>query len=657
MNQDSTRTDVGSRKEPVPSLMKKVPGAIVILLALALTAVFLVRVSGPICTEDLFWQMAQGKHILETGQIPHTDLYSHTASGHEDLPQEWLSEVIFESVFRIAGFSGIRILGGLFFLLGVWAVWSIQRRFGNSVTAASLGVMVFLVLDFWWIAQIRPHMFSLVFVFVYILLLDGCLDKWRLAGLLILQVIWTNLHAVGLLGVVFASGMAGVEILTWIAVRSRRAPAAEPEPEPWKMTGLAVVLAGLSPLTAIGPKIWNFSFGKIDSMKLIIDEWSRINLFRYDQTFPVLSGTIHGVVIVILVLFGMALLHAVLTSEGRSRIYIHRRQLAFALMGAAMGLQAVRFLFALVVPLAWSLAELRAAFRQWKTPPRVRSWAHSACGLMAVILAALLLASYLGRLDHWMDHAETVDEWSKPTLDRRLFPEMCTFLLESGVRGNLWNSYVTGGQLDYYVYPRCRVFIDGRTLVFPEQIIRDGKRIELGIHSADLLDQYGVDIFCGNGKIGISGMSFGRLDGNRNWISAFRSQEVDIRLRRGGARSAANLEAIQQYYEKQGIPFDPEKGFDAGKALEASPAWARRMRILPEAFFTPLSPAVSRMERAQRAFGLGVAFERLELHERAMSQFLLAMELAPQAAAPRAAFEAARSRWEADNQTSAPYRH
>src|SRR5438105_2115734 len=48
----------------------------------------------PLPISDLWWQLKTGELIVQTGRIPHTDLFSHTAAGSGWVVQGWLTAVL-----------------------------------------------------------------------------------------------------------------------------------------------------------------------------------------------------------------------------------------------------------------------------------------------------------------------------------------------------------------------------------------------------------------------------------------------------------------------------------------------------------------------------------------------------------------------------------
>ena len=52
------------------------------------------------------------------------------------------------------------------------------------------------------------------------------------------------------------------------------------------------------------------------------------------------------------------------------------------------------------------------------------------------------------------------------------------FLRESGLEGNLYNNYNMGGFLGYWLAPRLRTFVDGRTEHYPPELLDDYAAVE-----------------------------------------------------------------------------------------------------------------------------------------------------------------------------------
>ena len=140
-------------------------------LLLAAFAAFIVffttfKISGD---DDVFWHLATGKHIMETGHIPSQDIFGFVTQGQEWMPFEWGWDVITYNIFKIGGYNAISIFRTIIFLLMFFIYYIILRKFKVS---ASLSILMFILTAFGIIDRLtpRPHIMSLLF-FVLLLYL------------------------------------------------------------------------------------------------------------------------------------------------------------------------------------------------------------------------------------------------------------------------------------------------------------------------------------------------------------------------------------------------------------------------------------------------------------------------------------------------------
>ncbi len=83
--------------------MKAGPAAIVLSVCLLLHALW--AALEPITAADLWWTMAAGRWIAAHGTVPAVDVFSYTFAGAPWFNQEWLSQVAFYELYRVAGGS------------------------------------------------------------------------------------------------------------------------------------------------------------------------------------------------------------------------------------------------------------------------------------------------------------------------------------------------------------------------------------------------------------------------------------------------------------------------------------------------------------------------------------------------------------------------
>lgn len=144
---------------------------------------------------DTGWHIRTGEYILQTGHIPTTDLFSFSKPGAPWFAWEWLSDLIFALLFRIAGLKAVVLFCGALIALfatvvlryAIWRGANVSVAFPLAMFAVGSATIHFLA---------RPHLFTLLFLPVALWMLEADrLNPSRAVWLLVpLTALWTNLH-------------------------------------------------------------------------------------------------------------------------------------------------------------------------------------------------------------------------------------------------------------------------------------------------------------------------------------------------------------------------------------------------------------------------------------------------------------------------------
>ena len=73
---------------------------------LAVALPVLATLIGSLATVDLTYLIRAGEEIFATGRIPNVDTWTFTAAGLPWVDQQWGTEVIFATVYRLGGWTG-----------------------------------------------------------------------------------------------------------------------------------------------------------------------------------------------------------------------------------------------------------------------------------------------------------------------------------------------------------------------------------------------------------------------------------------------------------------------------------------------------------------------------------------------------------------------
>ena len=446
------------------------PGTVVsaVALAWALFGIRLFQIDG-----DVGRHIRVGRHILTTGEIPQTDIFSHTMIGEPFVPFEWLSEICFAAADRIAGLTGVAVLSALLFAATSLVVYSLVRRLGVGPLLASVTAAVSMILQAVHLLP-RPHLFTTLFAAVFLMLLETYRIRRSvvaLGGLIPIMALWTNLHGGFLVGFVL---LAVYSLDAWrpgSAVAATRIPLV--------VAAAACLIASF--LNPAGLGVWTHSLSYF-GMDFLVDQTNEYQSPDFHQ--------LHGKVFLVSILIGLSLLGSGISRAGFRDLTLFLGWLAAGLMSARniplFGVLAVPWF----APWAKNVLALSrdgplgpAATRMEEFDSRMEKVEAQISGFIPAVVLALILIFFAARSggDRYAFEPESFPVRAVAALD------------ELSLHGNVFNEMPWGGYL-LYARPDIPVFIDGQTDFYGEDLSRDYLRIRhLSPGGLDLLDVYEVD--------------------------------------------------------------------------------------------------------------------------------------------------------------------
>jgi hypothetical protein len=401
-----------------------------------------------------FWHIELGRQIMQTGEVPRSDVFTYTQAGKPWVDQSWAFDLIVASLYDNWGWSGAVVATALGL---AWIYGGLARGMSRdgvsplvtvvvAVLAAGIGTIHFLT---------RPHLFTFAFV---LWTLRACKEYheeggkriWRIP---IVVALWANLHGGFLAGpMIVATALLGHAISGRLdAERIRR------------LKGFAsvFVLSCLAPLlNPYGIGLYRHVFGLLltSGVTKLIDEYQ-----------PVPFGQSEAMVMEWFILAFIGL--TCFTTRRLSRY-----ELAHLLVWLHMSLSSVRQepLFAIVA--ASSLARLIDGLLTPSTDPeRTKSLGRwTAWPVVASLALAISVGAGVtwGKLDpsHWPTVAV-------PVLNRQ------------PVEARLFNEQAWGGMIEATCQPKRRTFLDDRFELFGKQAIVEYIEALQGGPGWDVLDK------------------------------------------------------------------------------------------------------------------------------------------------------------------------
>jgi hypothetical protein len=438
-------------------------------LTLALSAFALMGwFSTEVADSDTWWLLKSGQYIWQNHKLPVPDPFAYTTymgkpafPGEEhmrdfDLTHEWLSEVVFYLVYAAGGFAGLVLfravlLTGFCGVVGLVAFHRSQgfyRALGAAFLAATIAIRF---------RSDRPFLIGFLLLAVVVAALEYRRWLWLLPPMF---AVWANLHGGFFLGwAPLGAYCAEAFYLRWRG----RGPEGTPADERrlWLVSAACVLASGLNPNGFRAATIL-FTYGH-SALQGSLWEWQHTALWPLEA---------FGVV-----LFAGAA--ALLWARSKARVSDWLLFVAFA----AAGIYVVRnvLLVGLIGPI------VIASYIPWKRTVPV---------LAEFLVAVLVLAGAGAEIARGSAFQLRAAEWRYPA-------GAADFLLAHNVSAPMFNTYGYGGYLMWRLWPRERVFIDGRAL--NESVFFDYRRIannadSTGGKSADeLLDRYGIQVIVMDG--------------------------------------------------------------------------------------------------------------------------------------------------------------
>lgn len=428
---------------------------------------------------DTGWHIRAGDYILDNGAIPKTDLFSFTKPDAEWYPWEWLADIVLALAHRAMGLKGVVLLAGVLVAgFGVLLLRFIIWKGANTL----LGVLVaFLALGASQIHYLaRPHLFTFLALVCAVWLLDR--DRREPTAWVWLMVpltaVWANLHA-GFLALFPLLGLLAVGAALETLLRS-------PRPSDWWRPSLryGILAAACGAASLANPFGWELhrhiaSFLRQDWVRNTVMEY-QAPTFRHENEF-------HFELLLFLGLLAAASL------VSRKRVV----EPLWILFWAHFSLTSMRHIpiFAVVAAPVVAVEATHLWARLAHQSPR-RSVA-SAVERLASDLApgfrrfslwpvVFVLALVLSPVSSGWPSDFPRELIPTPLIARNaeLFPSARVFAHDA------WADYLL-----YRFYPRQKVFADGRSDFYGEQLIGElESAYNARANWREILDRYGCEV-------------------------------------------------------------------------------------------------------------------------------------------------------------------
>jgi hypothetical protein len=394
-----------------------------IIIVLLLSGAFLCTLY-PIWDPDSFWHIAFGNYIYDNKALVSQEPFGFTNEGQSVGDLSWLPHLAFYCIFKFAGYRGLEILVSLTALLTIiFMIMAAKKDFLSLVSFALYFSLFYNI--FRSRIRLRPEGLSvLLFAALIYLLFLYRNDRLKFPpAFALLFLIWTQIHPSWIYGLILIPPF--VLEKHWLKFNKATLKDA------FYLFILPCCVLFINPY-GYKPVIFPFtSFIEMRNTPTYIKEWGKLPLNQ--MTIPFIA------LVVLILLFNLYMLVKKKDSFLPSAICL--LQLIFFLSWTRY----MTFAFIALAPFTTCfICFLISKLKKFSS-------------VFALISILVLLFPLFSAIKY------------RPT-EKVLAPKYpeaeAGFLLSNSINGNLLHMYETGGFLEFKLYPRSKVFFDGRYFDF-----------------------------------------------------------------------------------------------------------------------------------------------------------------------------------------------
>jgi len=421
---------------------------------------------------DLFGHLTYGKEILSDRSISSVNQYSYTNPDYPWVNHKWLTSLIFASIYRFTGGSGILIFKISIFLLILSFLNSLIKHMHPNLHPIVRFLTLMISAGFLQGGSYpRAHIFTYLFTTLLIwLLYSGEHQKKFGIALFIISVLWVNLHG----GVIAGFGIFYLWSIITFFQNSQTSPYSN---------NFLLLCVLISPVALIinpyGIELPIQLYTELLTDKSFIVEWRPLPIFTWDYLiFKILFLALIPLTFFWKKEIGIFPTVFILITAYLSFRYL--RHVPFFGIAAAL---------ALPLPISDYLTKFggtiieisnKISNRFMKLHLKIKSFS-------LIVFILIMLTPYISKYPSSVNIV----------LQSGFYPEEhVKWLKENNIKANLLNSFNWGKYLTYKLYPDIRVCIDGRLdTAYPETFIKEYFDFFYGTDtSLVFLDKYDHDL-------------------------------------------------------------------------------------------------------------------------------------------------------------------
>ncbi len=392
-------------------------------------------------TQDLGRHLLTGDLILKTGVVPKNNLYSYTHPNFPFINHHYGAEVIYALIFPLVGYHGLLLLNVLIIFLAFGLVfWRASST--SQILPLSFVSLLYLNILFER-TDIRPEIFSFFFLAVFLTILFKYREKYtKLIFLLIpFEVLWVNTH------IYFPIGILLIVLFLIEEIYLKRKNLLNQH-----TLHLIGILIGATLLLVLNPNGINqalYPFNVFKNYGYTIEENQNPFLL---QSLGFSKPSFFYLKISILLLFISLLL-----TIKKARVIDWLLSISFTIIALLAVRNFPLFVFTTLIPASRALSLVITSFLPHLLQKKI---IFSALSLSLIIFGIYKIEQTAKHLNF----GYSVDSGAEQAAD---------FLIREKLKGPIFNNFDIGSYLEFRIYPKEKVFVDGRPEAYPASFFKD----------------------------------------------------------------------------------------------------------------------------------------------------------------------------------------
>ncbi|MDO8583426.1 MAG: hypothetical protein Q7R51_02755 [bacterium] len=389
-------------------------------------------------TQDLGRHLKTGEIILQTHNIPKTNLFSYTYPDFPFINHHWLPEVFYFLSFQKIGLNGLLVLNtALIFVSFGLILFAIKKTSSLALLFCSLLYIPILFER----TDVRPEFFSFLFLSLFIVILYKFREKYtRLIFLLpLIELLWVNTHIYFPIGI-FLIGIFLIDAIIPVMLNLFQHPKKEiPKQVRNDIVILMLIFIASALITLINP----------NGLKGALYPFSVFQNYGYpieeNQNIFFLWNIVHKQSILFFFIAVPALFISLILNFRRVLPVEWLMTIFFTILAAISIRNFPLFVLATFIPFAKSISNIK-----FSLPKHFKK---------AFIIFLLGLTIF-----------EAQQVYSKKgfgLLEEKGAKAGADFFIKNNLKGPIFNNFDIGSYLNYRLYPREKVFVDGRPEAYP----------------------------------------------------------------------------------------------------------------------------------------------------------------------------------------------